>query len=365
MISSTVTPGSSLSPTQRNTIEFISRFQGRDIVIAIDTTQSVQINDEGILRLKQIVRDQLKSGDSIYVVPFSSELEIPLTPIEVKDQDQISQVIDTLPLTGDPNAANTDIQKAELKIYKHLAQLNQDRLVAKLPVKSQAVIWLTDAPLRNKTGNEWIETPSDSPFRNPNSLESIERAKWLEVIPLEPRSVSINNYKYTVVDIPATVQEFCTPAPSGQESCLVDSYLFSQLGLPSAIGVTTIVIVFALIGWRFWHTGGKLKLEIKTPDLDEPQGFELKNNQRIAIGEFNQSYAGSIDCPGAEIRGYLQRQGRNIYVVPSGIELSTSTSIYYGENTITSKHKISGRRISLNCPDHKDKEFLVEIVIDK
>jgi hypothetical protein len=99
--------------------------------------------------------------------------------------------------------------------------------------------------------------------------------------------------------------------------------------------------------------------------MDEPQRFELKNNQKIAIGEFNQSYSGSIDCPGAEIRGYIQRQGRNFYIVPSGIELSSSTSMYYGENEITVQHKISGRRINLNCPDHKGKEFLVEIVIDK
>lgn len=120
-----------------------------------------------------------------------------------------------------------------------------------------------------------------------------------------------------------------------------------------------------MIGWKFWQADGKIKLEIITPDMDEPQRFELKNNQKIAIGEYDASYAGSINCPGAEIRGYIQRQGRNFYIVPSGIELSTSTSMYYGENEITTQQKISGRRISLNCPDRKGKEFVVEIVIDK
>jgi hypothetical protein len=363
---SRVTPGASLSPLQRKGVETISYFQGRDIVLAIDTTQSVKLSDEGILRLKQIVKDQLKNGDSIYIAPFASDIDLSKPPIEVKDQNEINQVISSLPLQSDPNSANTDIQNAELKVYKHLAQLNQDRLQEKQPVKFQAVVWITDAPLYTKTGDEWIETPATSPFRNPNSPDSLERAKWLQALPLQARSLNINdNYKLTVVDIPATVQEFCTPAPSGQETCLVDSYLISQLGMPVAVGLTTFLIVFGFISWKFWQTGGKIKLEITTTDMDEPQRFELKNNQKIAIGEFNQSYSGSIDCPGAEIRGYIQRQGRNFYIVPSGIELSSSTSMYYGENEIARQHKVSGSRINLNCPDHNGKEFLVEIVIDK
>ncbi|WP_051023602.1 hypothetical protein [Synechococcus sp. PCC 7502] len=196
MIFSRVTPGTPLSPLQRKGIETISYFQGRDIVLAIDTTQSVQLSDEGILRLKQIVKDQLKNGDSIYITPFATDIDLSKLPIEVKDQNEINQVISSLPLQSDPNVANTDIQNAELKIYKHLAQLNQDRLVQKQPVKFQAVVWITDAPLFTKTGDEWIETPNNSPFRNPNSPESLERAKWLHALPLQPRSQSINdNYR--------------------------------------------------------------------------------------------------------------------------------------------------------------------------
>lgn len=47
---------------------------GRDVVLAIDLTESVGINNEGRLRLRQIVADSLQPGNLVYVVPFGSNL---------------------------------------------------------------------------------------------------------------------------------------------------------------------------------------------------------------------------------------------------------------------------------------------------
>jgi hypothetical protein len=71
----TVTPGQPLSPQQKMGLELVSRLhKGRDVVIAIDLTESVGINGEGRIRLRQIIEDSLKPGDSVYVVPFVSSL---------------------------------------------------------------------------------------------------------------------------------------------------------------------------------------------------------------------------------------------------------------------------------------------------
>ncbi len=49
----TVTPGQPLSPQQKMGLELVSRLhKGRDVVIAIDLTESVGINGEGRIRLR-------------------------------------------------------------------------------------------------------------------------------------------------------------------------------------------------------------------------------------------------------------------------------------------------------------------------
>lgn len=54
-------------------------YGGRDVVIAIDLTESVGLNAEGRLRLTQIIEDSLHRGDTVYVVPFASDVN-PLQP---------------------------------------------------------------------------------------------------------------------------------------------------------------------------------------------------------------------------------------------------------------------------------------------
>ncbi len=169
-------------------------------MLAIDLTGSVRLNDEGRLRLKQIIQDSLRSGDAVYVVPFASTVN-PLQPqidclaadaaipFDGKPTD-IERILQTLPLKSSDALQNTDIQIAEATIYKSLAQLNQCRLTSNKSLRSQSVVWLTDAPLLTKPGITsaiWVETPANSPFRQQNSAESKERQEWLDALPLQMR----------------------------------------------------------------------------------------------------------------------------------------------------------------------------------
>jgi hypothetical protein len=53
--------------------------EGRDVVLAINLTESVGLNDERRLRLKQIIQDSLVPSDSVHIVPFASTAN-PLQP---------------------------------------------------------------------------------------------------------------------------------------------------------------------------------------------------------------------------------------------------------------------------------------------
>ena len=134
-----IAPGKPVKPWQQFGLNLASRIHGgRDVVIAIDLTESVGLNAEGRLRLTQIIEDSLESGDTVYVVPFASEVNPlqsdvdPLTPqrgIKFKGKPaDIEQILNVLPFESEINLNNTDIQNAELFTYKGLAQLNQCRL---------------------------------------------------------------------------------------------------------------------------------------------------------------------------------------------------------------------------------------------
>ncbi|MUH00483.1 hypothetical protein F7734_52740 [Scytonema sp. UIC 10036] len=174
-----ISPGEPISPLQILGLDIVSRLHGgRDVILAIDLTESVGLNDEGRIRLRQIVEDSLKPGDSVYVVPFAKDItseEVLLgvhplgLPIEFssKSKDNIDKILQKIPFVSDPNHYGADIQRAELKIYQAVAQINQNRLQQNQPIKAQSIIWMTDAPLLAQAGitsEIWIETPADSPF---------------------------------------------------------------------------------------------------------------------------------------------------------------------------------------------------------
>jgi len=379
-----ISPGQPLTDIQKNGLQLVSLLTGgkRDVVLAIDVTESVGFNDQGRIRLRQIVTDSLKSGDYVYVVPFAQNLvfddvisvENPLgTPIYFgrKNAENIDKVLAKIPFSYDPNRYGTDIQKAELTIYQGIAQINQNRVSKNQLIKPQSVVWITDAPLFTQPGINsqiWIETPADSPLRIATSPASQERQKWIETLPLKQRSLTIitqsnKDYQLSVVDINPTIQEFCTPAPGGQETCLVNSYLLKQLWVPGLI----LLLLIAASVWslcKFARLQKKWKLRIRFEDEDNTEDEEklciLPNQKKIAIGEDDPSCEDSIDCPGGEIRGYLQRQGEKLYLVPT-----PEGNIQLNNKKVTSKTLITNSRFTLNCPDSRQRDYQINVKIEK
>ena len=379
-----ITPGQPLTDTQKKGLQLVSLLgRGkRDVVLAIDVTESVGLNDQGRIRLRQIVEDSLKPGDSVYVVPFAQNVvfdevisvENPLgKPIyfSKKDSENINKVLAKIPFNYDPNRYGTDIQRAELTVYQGVAQINQNRLAKNQSIKPQSVVWITDATLGTKPGitsEIWIETPADSPFRIVTSPESEERQNWIKSLPLQERSLTIvtqssKDYQLSVVDINPTIQEFCTPAPGGQETCLVNSYLLKQLWFPSLI----LLLLIAAGIWslcKFAKLQKKWKLRITFEDEDNAEDEEklciLPNKKKIAIGEDDPSCKDSIDCPGGEIRGHLQRQGEKLYLVPT-----PEGNIQLNNKKVTSKTLITNSRFTLNCPDSRQRDYQINVKIEK
>ena len=336
-------------------------------MLAIDLTGSVKLNDEGRLRLVQIIRDSLRPGDAVYVVPFASIVN-PLEPqvdrlapdvaisFEGRQED-IDRILQVLPLKSSDALQNTDIQSTESIIYRGLAQLNQCRLTSSKSVRSQAVVWLTDAPLLTGPGitsSTWVETPANSSFRQKNSVESKERQEWLDALPLQVRTQKISNYNLSVVDIAPTVQEFCTPAPSGQETCLINGYLVQQLWLP--ILLSSSVTLAALVGgtcwFKHWVSLRKAwKLTITHATDSEGQICYLRNQQKLGIGS-------DIDCQGHDIRGYLRREGNKLFLEPV-----RELPIIYQNREVTKRQILTGRCVRLNYP-HNSSDLELTIIIN-
>lgn len=377
--SATVVPSRQrLSPAQKFGLNLVSHLQGgRDVVLAIDLTDSVGLNSEGRIRLRQIVEDSLKPGDSVYIVPFATNVILKEAtpgsnpfgiPIEFRsqNQDNVDKILEQIPLSSDSKRSNTDIQRAELTIYQGIAQLNQNRLQRDRPILPQSVVWVTDAPLLTEQGinsDFWVETPAQSPFRIPNSPESNRRQAWIEALPIKERSRTIttkNNqeYKLTVVDINPTVQEFCTPAPGGEETCLVNPYLIKQLWLPGLI--LFLILVSGIFGAiKIWRLQKKWELVVDFEVTTDPedQKCRLPNNKRIAIGEFDSSCVDSIDCPGEEVRAYLVRKGEKLYLEPTNL-----ADIYYNGTIIDSRTVVSTTQFRINCPDgNREYEIVIKI----
>lgn len=374
MAITTVTPGQLLNPQQKIGLNLITYLHpGRDVVLAIDLTESVGMNNEGRLRLRQIVEDSLKNGDTVYVVPFASDTnslkEItdlhPLgTAINFSNKETIEEILQKVPVSVNLKLQNTDIQQAELTIYRGLAQLNQNRIQQYQPIKPQSIVWITDAPLLTVSGKDWIETPTTSPFRSKDSPESKERQAWLNALPLQKRELIIKNnnknYKIAIVDLPPTVQEFCTIAPSGGNICKVNAYLFNQLWLPFIL----LVIALALLPFPLWNW---LKLRQKWRFLVTSELYEeakecrpLLPGKSLAIGEADAKSIDEIECPGSEVRAYLERRGNQLFLVPTQI-----APIYCNGKEIRKRTRLTGSRIQLNCPNERSEDFYIQLKLKK
>jgi len=369
---SSVVPGQPLSKLHQLGLNLVAQIDGgRDVVLAIDLTESVGLNDEGQLRLQQIVEDSLRPGDLVYIVPFATSINPqdpttnPLTPSRAivfhGRREEIEQILQAVPKT-DSAQKNTDIELAELSIYQNLAKLNQCRLPNE-SIKSQSVVWITDAPLLTKTGAEWTETPTESPFRVATSPESQLRQSWLNTLPRHARQLPIKteknqDYNLTVVDIAPTVQEFCTPVPGGRETCLVTPYLIRQLWLPTT-GLA-LVLILLLLGLR---SGMRLKKKWQLTVEFDMEGYERKiiylpHKGQIAIGG---SGLDAIDCPGDDVRAYLKRQGSRLYLIP----VPSLQPVLWNGNEITEKKLITNSRIRLNCQNDRKRDFEITVRVKK
>lgn len=320
-----VTPGEPLNSWQALGLKAISKLQGsRDVVLAFDLTGSVDFNDEGRIRVKQIIKDSLKPGDRVYVVPFASDVN-PLNPKEnsflnpikfTGKEEDINRILDLFPRENS-SLENTDIQRAEAFIHKSLAQQNQCRFSKNEKIKPQSIVWITDAPLLTEAGissDVWVETPANSSFRNKESPESKDRQQWIESLPLSKNTQKIvtnNNksYELSVVDISPTVQEFCTPAPGGQVICSVNAYLVNQLWLP------ILLLLFGGIGFAglflHWRSISRpWRLQINKGDEFGKETYTIKNGDCLNLGGEGQK---CIELPGnSEQMGYLERKGNKL-----------------------------------------------------
>ena len=376
-----VTPGQSLTYPQTIGLKIVSLLhQGRDVILAVDMTESVGLNDEGRLRLREIIEDSINPGNSVYIVPFAKDVVLGklsvnpfVTPIifHQKSKENIDEILQKVSFDSAPSLYGTDIQRAELTIYQAVAQINQNRLQENQPIKPQSIIWLTDAPLLTPPGissKVWIETPADSPFRIANSPESQQRQAWMKALPLHKRSLAIptnNNKEYnlTIVDVAPTVQEFCTPAPGEKETCLVTPYLIKQLWLPGLISLCIFVaFIFGLVKFLRLQKKWELVVDFEDEDNQEEQRCKLPNNKRIAVGEgeYDSTCVGSIECPGVDVRAYFERKGEKFYLVPTN-----SAPIYYNGHQITSRTSIASSRFKINCPDTSNREYEIVIQIKK
>ncbi|MCA2622003.1 MULTISPECIES: vWA domain-containing protein [unclassified Microcystis] len=366
----TVSPGESLTDWQKLGLDLVARWQGRDVILAIDLTGSVNFNDEGRTRLGQIIRDSLKNNDSVYLVPFADNVQPIAEPILIRGKEDIDAVLKAIPWQSSQSAKNTDIQRAEWHVYTRLARLNQCRLTANQAIKPQSVVWITDAPLSTAAGitsQQWIETPKNSPFRLANSPESLQRQNWLNSLPINLRTQEItatngNKYKLSVVDIAPTAQEFCTPAPGGQETCLINPYLLSQLWLPALAIILMGIggIVASILGIRHWlrlHTAWTIKVPSNDDD-NETQKYILKTSERINIGG-DEYHKNTIPCPGEEIRCYLERRGNHLYLKPT-----KQADIFYRGNELTQEVKIDKNYLTLTY-QHNNQDIDLEIQISK
>lgn len=365
-----VTPGETLTFWQKKGLDFVAFLQGRrDVILAIDITGSVEFNDEGRIRLRQIIEDSLQPGDSVIVVPFASHIGKVSEPILFYDDGDLETIIEAVPWKSNPDRRNTDIQRAEGYVYAKLARINQCRLSEEKGIRAQSAVWITDAPLLTDAGissEKWIETPEDSPFRIEDSLESVERSNWINALPLTLRSREIgasdknqNKYQLSIVDIAPTAQEFCTPAPGGQEICQVNAYLLNQLLIPilGILFVTFATILAGIFGIRYW---ARLKtswtlLVYRDVDFDEAERHTLRSGGRITIGGDGVN---AIECQGEGIHGYVERRGNQFFLKPSKQE-----PIFYQGEKVTQEMEIDKSSVSLiYSENNRDFEIKIQII---
>ncbi|WP_019505295.1 hypothetical protein [Pleurocapsa sp. PCC 7319] len=82
----------------------------------------------------------------------------------------------------------------------------------------------------------------------------------------------------------------------------------------------------------------------------------MKNKQKILIGDDSLN---AIFCPGDEIRGYLQRKGNRLHLIPF-----KSQPVFYREQEVKKAIAVESNSFRLNCP-FRNKNFNLAIKLIK
>lgn len=326
-----VVPGNRpLTSEQKQGLEWVARLGGgRDVVLAIDLTESVGLNDPGRQHLRQIIEKTLTPGDTVHIISFATTTRPPIV-FQYQGEQSISEIVTAIPMNAGTEQG-TDIMCAELDVYKYVAQLNQDRLVNSQPIKPQSVVWITDAPLEIPEGQsrQWIEAPN-SPCGLAGSELTQARTMWMQSLPRISREIQPGQFRLTVVDIEPTVQEFCTPRPGGGEVCLVNDYLVKQLWLPGLLGG---VLILGVLGFGAWSVWRNRNWQITLTSNEQTLTFPLGPGQKIGLGAFGPGCVGYIPLQAMELQGTLERKGTNLYIT----QHNNASLILHGQDIIGSK----------------------------
>ncbi|MFN4279686.1 VWA domain-containing protein [Thermosynechococcus sp.] len=334
-MNSPVVPGNRpLTPQQKDGLAWVGRWGGRDVVLAIDLTESVGLNDPGRLHLRQIIEKTLTKGDTVHILPFAMTVRSPVV-FEYQGSGDIPKILEAMPMNAGTEQG-TDIMCAEHFIYRYLAQLNQDRLYNQQPIKNQSVIWLTDAPLNLPQGqaHQWKEVPK-SRCGLVNTPEASQRSQWLAALPMQQRSIQPGQFQLTVVDVPATVQEFCTPKPGGGEVCLVNAYLWGQLWWQILLaGVLGILGLGGGLGFAVHWLRQQIPWSVTVQVGDQEYHFSLKHGQKIGVGGNVTGTFLMVPLPSMVAIATLERRNQNLIIHALEGDLTCDGQPIFGSITI-------------------------------
>ncbi|MEM9089047.1 MAG: VWA domain-containing protein, partial [Cyanobacteria bacterium P01_F01_bin.53] len=159
------------------------------------------------------------------------------------------------------------------------------------------------------------------------------------------------------------VQNSCTPAPGARETCLVNSYIFGQLG-PYILFLLLVsgLAVFAFRQWSSWKKKWQLYVEYESDDNSDDKICYLSSGQRIVIGDDGPN---SINCPGHSIRGYIYRKGNNIFLDPASASFEAD-EILYKQELVTERVYIDSTNIRLQAPvKGQNQNFEIKITVQR
>jgi hypothetical protein len=132
-----------------------------------------------------------------------------------------------------------------------------------------------------------------------------------------------------------------------------------QLWLPATgLGIILLGGLIAIKRLMSLQKKWKILVDFVSDSQFEAQICYLLPKQRLAIGEYESNCIDAIASPGNETRGYLERQGNNLYLIPTD-----AAPLYCNGRQIMQKTLLSSGEFTINCPtpNLRDFEFVVKV----